>query len=90
MNLSEITCIYHNFYKYFGLYTYTITACRFKVVDLYIYFYFMYLVRFYYKTYYILIKPIFIKDLVLDLDLYLLKLYKLRERLKTKRGKKII
>ena len=48
----------------------------------------MYLVRFYYKTYYTPIKPISIEDLALDPDLYLPKLYKLYKQLKTKRVKK--
>ena len=83
-------CICYNFYEYSGSYTYTITTYRFKTADLYTYFYFVYSVRSYHKTYYTPIKPISIKDLVLDLDLYLLKLCKLYRRLKTKRVRKTV
>ena len=84
-----MTCTCYNFYEYFGLCAHVITACRFEVIDLYTYFHFVYLVKSYHKTYYTLIKPIFIKDLTLDSDLYLPKLYKLYGRPKTKRVKKI-
>ena len=84
-----MTYICYNFYEYFGLYVYIITVCKFKTVDLYIYFYFVYSVKSYYKTYYTPIKLISIKDLTLDLNLYLLKLCKLYRRPKTKRVKKI-
>ena len=70
------TC--YNFYKYSGLYVYIIIAYRFKTIDLYTYFHFAYSIRSYRKTYYIFIKSISIKDLALDFDLFLLKLYKLR------------
>ena len=80
------TC--YNFYKYSGLCVYIITAYRFKAVDLYTYFYFMYSVRSYHKTYYTLIKPISIEDLTLNPDLYLPKFCKLRGQPKTKRVKK--
>ena len=81
-------CICYNFYKYFRLYAYVITTCRFKTADPYTYFYFVYSVRSYHKTYYTFIKPISIEDLVSDPDLYLPKLCKLRKRPKTKRVKK--
>ena len=80
------TC--HNFYKYSGPCAHVITACRFETADPYTYFYFVYSVRSYRKTYYIPIKPISIKDLTLDFDLYLPKLCKLRGQPKTKRVKK--
>ena len=83
-----MTCTCHNFYKYSGPCAYIITAYRFKTVDLYTYFYFMYLVRSYRKTYYTSIKPISIEDLALDLDLLLPKLCKLCGRPKIKRVKK--
>ena len=83
-----MTCICYNFYEYSGPYTHVIIAYRFKAVNLYTYFYFIYLVRFYHKTYYTLIKSISIEDLASDFDLYLLKLYKLCKRLKTKRVRK--
>ena len=83
-----MTCICYNFYEYLGLCAHTITVCRFKTVDLYAYFHFVYLVKFYRKTYHSPIKPISIEDLTSDLDLLSPKFYKLCGRLKTKRVKK--
>ena len=87
--MLKITYTYYNFYKYLRLYIYIIIACKFNIINLYAYFYFIYLVKSYHKTYYTFIKPISIEDLALDLDLFLSKLCKLYEQLKIKRVKKI-
>ena len=80
--------ICENFFEYSRLYTYIIIACKFEIVDLYTYFYFIYLIRSYRKTYQSLIKPVLIEDLALDPDILLLKLYKLCRQPKIKRIKK--
>ena len=81
-------CIYRNFFEYLGLYTYVITAYKFETIDLYTYFYFVYLIRFYCKIYQSSIKLVLIKDLALDLNILSLKFCKLRKQLKTKRIRK--
>ena len=66
-----------NFYEYLGPYTHVITAYRFKTEDTYLYFYWAYRIRAYYKTYYNPIILVSIKDLALDPKIYSPKLSKL-------------
>ena len=88
VNLLQKTCTCLNFDEYAGPCAHAISACRFEIEDLYLYFHPGYTIRSYRKTYHIPMKLISIEGLSSDPDVYPPKLRKLRGRPKTKRIRK--
>jgi len=66
VNLTESKCNCSNFYEYQSLYSYAITAAKYRIVDLISLFFDRYTVRALRRTYKYPIVPILLDDLAID------------------------